>query len=345
VKGLLGWGGGVVAFCLVLPLILIASVSGQSATLAQATPSGAGGGLDTSRVPAQYVALVEQAGSMCAQESPALIAAQIQVESAWNPAAVSPAGAQGIAQFMPATWAAWGKDYDHNGTASPLDPGDAIPAQAAFMCELFSLVDAAMKAGLINHGTAEQNALAAYNAGLGAVLAAGGFPTGITETDAYVPNIEQWKLQFTPAPSTVATGTAAAVLAVADSYTRPPLGPLPYVWGAGTLDSISGGADCSAYSRFAFYHGAQLSLPRSAAEQFAATSAHTVLLGSLNVSALQPGDLLFWGSSAASIHHVAVYAGSGQMDEEPHTGAYARRISVYGGDFYGATRPLAAVSS
>ena len=50
-----------------------------------------------------------------------MVAAQLAQESGWNPNATSPAGAQGIAQFMPATWATYGEGGD------PFDPDDAIP--------------------------------------------------------------------------------------------------------------------------------------------------------------------------------------------------------------------------
>ena len=56
-----------------------------------------------------------------------MLAGQGFAESAFDPNAVSHAGAQGIAQFMPGTWAEWGKG------GNPFNPEDAIPAQAAYM--------------------------------------------------------------------------------------------------------------------------------------------------------------------------------------------------------------------
>src|SRR5690348_14247105 len=85
---------------------------------------GTGGGLRRGLVPSRYEALVARAGSMCAAAPPAVIAAQIQQESNWNPNAVSPAGAQGISQFLPSTWPHWSKPGE-----SPFDPAAAIPAQ------------------------------------------------------------------------------------------------------------------------------------------------------------------------------------------------------------------------
>jgi Transglycosylase SLT domain len=123
-----------------------------------------------SHVPPEYVDWYIQAAAQCGLD-PALLAAQGHVESRFNPAAVSPAGAAGIAQFMPATWARYGGDYDHDGDATPFDPQDAILAQGAYMC---ALIDQLAGVGLVGDPIAL--ALAAYNAGPGAVLAAGGVP-------------------------------------------------------------------------------------------------------------------------------------------------------------------------
>jgi hypothetical protein len=101
--------------------------------------------------------------------SAALLAAQIMAESNFNPAAVSPAGALGIAQFMPATAAAYGLD-------DPFDAEAAIEAQARMMGELLG-----------RFGSIEL-ALAAYNAGPGAVEACGCVPF-YPETQAYVARI------------------------------------------------------------------------------------------------------------------------------------------------------------
>jgi len=142
-----------------------------------------------------------------------------------------------------------------------------------------------------------------------------------------------------------ASGTAAAVISAAQRW----LGT-PYSWGGGTLDGPSEGFgdgagivgfDCSSYTRYAFFQGAGLTLPRTAAEQYAATAGRTVA-ASPDLGLLQPGDLLFWGASAGSIHHVAIYAGGGMLLEEPHPGLAAELVAVYGGDFYAATRPLSA---
>ncbi len=101
---------------------------------------------------------------------PALLAAQIGRESGFNPNAVSPAGAKGISQFMPGTAKGFGID--------PMNPDQSINAQGLMMSRL-----------LKSYGGNKALALAAYNAGAGAVAAAGGKVPQIAETQNYVKNI------------------------------------------------------------------------------------------------------------------------------------------------------------
>jgi soluble lytic murein transglycosylase-like protein len=98
--------------------------------------------------------------------SAALLAAQLHQESGFNPAAVSGAGAQGIAQFMPATAHAY-------GLRNPFDPDAAIAAQAHLMRDL------------LRRFASVPLALAAYNAGEQRVAACMCVPP-IPETVAYV---------------------------------------------------------------------------------------------------------------------------------------------------------------
>lgn len=119
-------------------------------------------------VPSQYRAPLIAAASRH-DVSAALLAAQLMAESNFNPAAVSSAGAQGIAQFMPGTAAAY-------GLHDPFDPIASIEAQATLMGELMS-----------QFGD-PRLALAAYNAGPAPVAACSCVPA-IPETQAYVARI------------------------------------------------------------------------------------------------------------------------------------------------------------
>ena len=101
--------------------------------------------------------------------SATLLAAQLYAESGFNPFAGQPAGARGIAQFMPGTARAY-------GLRDPFDPAAAIHAQARLMRDL-----------LRRFGTVPL-ALAAYNAGPGAVAGCGCVPP-YAETHAYVARV------------------------------------------------------------------------------------------------------------------------------------------------------------
>lgn len=106
--------------------------------------------------------------------------AQLGVESNYRTNAVSPAGALGIAQFMPSTMRSLNKKYGTN--YDPLDPYDAIKAQSTLMRENYERYG--------NWG----DALKAYNAGTNS----GNWNN--SETNAYVPKVYDRMLQGTPMP-------------------------------------------------------------------------------------------------------------------------------------------------
>jgi NlpC/P60 family len=101
----------------------------------------------------------------------------------------------------------------------------------------------------------------------------------------------------------------------------------PYLWGGEGPNSF----DCSGLTMDA-YKQAGISLPHNAQAQFAQTQSSIVR------GALQPGDLVFFGS-AGRIHHVGIAVGGGKMIDAPHHGANVR-IEPIAGDFFAATRPL-----
>jgi hypothetical protein len=119
-------------------------------------------------VPARFAPLIIRAAQRWGV-SAHLLAAQLYAESNFNPFARSPAGAEGIAQFMPGT-------AEAIGLADPFDPGAAIDAQAHLMRDL-----------LARFGSVPL-ALAAYNAGPGAVAGCGCIPP-FPETRSYVAHI------------------------------------------------------------------------------------------------------------------------------------------------------------
>ncbi len=132
-------------------------------------------------IPAKYVSWVQRAGRMCPDIGPALVAAQIDVESSWREDAVAPnppeAGgdAVGLAQFQDATWKTWGGDTDGDRTNSPRDGEDAIMALAKFMCSNVAWAKTQLANSNIE-GETIRIALAAYFCGRTCVLQARGVP-------------------------------------------------------------------------------------------------------------------------------------------------------------------------
>ena len=142
---------------------------------AGSVPVGATGGATGTRVPAgtPYADLFNRAAARY-DVSARLLSAVAKQESGYQPRAVSPAGAQGLMQLMPAT--ARGL-----GVTNPLDPAQAVDGAAKL---LSSLLD--------RFGSTDL-ALAAYNAGPGAVLRYDGVPP-YAETRNYVRSVMAlWK--------------------------------------------------------------------------------------------------------------------------------------------------------
>lgn len=299
---------------LVLPVLLVLPIMMMGGGGEE--PAG-GRGTGVTGVPAEYVDVITRAGQVCEAVTAPLLAAQIEVESGWDPRAGSPAGAQGISQFMPSTWQAVGADHNGDGVADVLDPEDSIPSQARYLCSLVETVRGWLDSGRVS-GDLTELALAAYNAGSGAVLQNGGIPP-FPETERYVPAVLSRVAKYT---ATTGSGSAgggggAAVVAAA----RAQLG-IPYVWG-GESDA---GVDCSGLVLRA-YEAVGVHLTHSSRAQYGEGA-------QVPLSQAQPGDLVFWSAdgSQPGIYHVAMYLGDGRIIEAPTFGYTVREIAMYDTD-------------
>lgn len=119
-----------------------------------------------------------------------------------------------------------------------------------------------------------------------------------------------------PAPQPPAqSGGVSAVLA----YARAQVGK-PYQWGGEGPDSF----DCSGLTLMA-WRQAGVYLSHYTGAQWGETSR-------VAISDLRPGDLVFYGSSGETSHHMGLYIGGGRMIEAPYTGANVREASIYRSD-------------
>jgi len=180
--GAIGCLGGVLVLVAGLVMTLMlgmgGALSGQSgddaaetATTADATciTSGATGG-----IPPQYQDAVEDAADEAGLPVSILHALFTQ-ESGYDEDAVSDAGAGGIAQFMPATWAEYGNGGDR------FNAFDGIAASGRFLAALQDMITDVAS----NDVEQIEFTLAAYNAGPGAVQQYNGI-TPYPETQNYV---------------------------------------------------------------------------------------------------------------------------------------------------------------
>jgi cell wall-associated NlpC family hydrolase len=324
-----------VALLLVAAFLLSALAGGGSVSTNDVPPGGVTGGTLKGGVPVpqDVVALIEsavqEAGSQFVTES--VLAAQLYQESQFNEAAVSPVGAQGIAQFMPATWTAWGRDENGDGKADPFDMQDAIPAAARFDAHIAEAVASVP-------GDRVELMLAAYNAGPGAVLRYQGVPP-FQETQGYVRTITDLASEWAVTPTLVGAGegpipapepgqvemTGNAIIDTAMSWAVAQIGSW-YQWGGTCKDpfgpSAMGRCDCSSLTQQAYAH-AGVAIPRVARDQQHFGTEVP------NPADIQPGDLITIPGSLGTptvAGHVGMYVGHGLVVEAPYTGAQVRLV-------------------
>lgn len=167
---------------IVLLFVVISSVAGSKSTDKEnpENQNTISCQADGKAIPEEYREDIAKAAEVSGM-LPAIHAAQIESESNWNPKAVSPVGAGGLTQFMPGTWAQFGKGDRFNGH-------DAIAAQGRY---LKYLVDYMNNSGLVgkNGNDLTDLVMAGYNAGQGNVTKYGGIPP-FAETQKYVKKIK-----------------------------------------------------------------------------------------------------------------------------------------------------------
>jgi hypothetical protein len=203
------------------------------------------------------------------------------------------------------TFAAYAVDADGGG-ANVYNPSDAIFTAANYLCQ-----NGAAK------GADVAGAIFAYN-----------------HADWYVTKVLAIASSYAASQGLPPGAPAEEVAATAVQFAYSELGK-PYKWGAtGEL----GFYDCSGLMLRAYQKGG-ITLPRTSREQWKAGARVW------QVSQMRPGDLVFYAyntADPATIHHVGIYIGAGNMIDAPYTGANVRITPFMRGDFIGAVRPTAA---
>jgi len=202
------------------------------------------------------------------------------------------------------TFAGYAVDADGGG-ASVYSPVDAIFTAANYLCQNGAA-----------RGADVAGAIFAYN-----------------HADWYVTKVLAVASGYAASQGLPPGAPAEEVAAAAVQFAYNELGK-PYQWGAtGEL----GFYDCSGLMLKAYQSGG-LTLPRTSREQW------RVGARVWEVAQMQPGDLVFYAyntADPATIHHVGIYIGAGNMIDAPYTGANVRITPFLRGDFIGAVRPTA----
>ncbi|MGW4650283.1 C40 family peptidase [Kitasatospora sp. NPDC004289] len=162
--------------------------------------------------------------------------------------------------------------------------------------------------------------------------------------------------QAAPACGVLSSGAATQAVAAVNAACGQ-IGT-PYSWGGGhgsqpgpsygICDASNGapndchvrGLDCSGFVRYAYYLavGADV-INGTTYTQWPSSRAVARYYRSDGTAPLLPGDLVFFGGSPSTIHHVAMYLGNGYIAEAPYSGGYVQVAALSShGDYYGAIR-------
>jgi cell wall-associated NlpC family hydrolase len=274
-----------------------------------------------SKIPSAMLAIYQESAATCPGFPWTVLAAIGTIESDNGQSTLpgvhssaNAAGAEGIMQIEPATFAEYAEPVPPGGAEppSPYDATDAVYAAARLLC---------VNGG--EGGADISGAISAYN-----------------HSPSYVQQVLALAQSYGGVTATAIDASVSTARAMALQWALAQIGT-PYVWGGETPGV---GFDCSGLVQAA-YAVAGVRLPRVAQNQYDGTS--KVPPG----SPLEPGDLVFFGGGPSSIDHVGLYAGvvDGQsvMVDAPHTGADVRAEGFpatvgtpFGGlVFVGATRP------
>jgi soluble lytic murein transglycosylase-like protein len=272
--------------------------------------AGATGSSTVNGVP--YAELFNQASSKYGVPA-GLLAAVARAESNFNPNARSSAGAIGLMQFLPGTAATFG--------INPLDPAQAIDGAARYLLKNFEKFHS------------WDLALAAYNAGPGAVAQYGGIPP-YAETQTYVRRVQAFAQDYgtgghlsalVSGQSSPSVNFASGGIVDATGKTRGMVSAalqlaarqVPYVWGG----TSANGVDCSG---LIFYAARAAGIPW---QRYRAVD-YGRMGTAVPLSQARAGDIVYYDNPGTDTDHVGIYIGNGQMVQAPYSGQRVRVTGV-----------------
>lgn len=297
--------GAVAAFVMFVAVIATTTIGpvAWSATASQPSPEA------LADIPADHLALYQQAATVCPGLDWSVLAAIGKIESDHGRSTlpgvangtVNTAGAGGEMQFLQASFGAVvARHTIPPGGANPpsrWNAHDAIYAAAYYLC------DSGADRGDL------RTAVFAYN-----------------HDNTYVAQVLDQAGRY----ATALTPSAGAEQAIA--FAQIQVGQ-PYLWGGDGPAQGENGWDCSGLTKAA-YATAGISIPRVAQDQY--NAGPHVPAG----QPVQPGDLVFYGDSPTTITHVGIAVSSTQMINAPYTGAVVRIDPIARAGFIGTTRPV-----
>jgi cell wall-associated NlpC family hydrolase len=289
------------AVCLLLPVLVLAAASNAigGGGLAEPTPAA------LAEIPPQYLLLYEQAGVAYGVPWPVLAGiGKLECDHGRSP--------------NPACW--------QEGAVNSAGAGGPMQFLAGTWARYGVDADGDGKADRWDSADAVF-AAANYLKASGAPADIPGAVFAYNHSQAYVDEVLRWASIYAAAIGSGATTAPSAAAAAAVRFAVAQIGT-PYLWGG----EGPGGFDCSGLVQAA-YQAAGVALPRVAQQQYDAGP--RLQPG----EAVQPGDLVFFGSDTRHITHVGIVVGPGEMVDAPHTGATVRRETFNWPDYLGASRP------
>jgi cell wall-associated NlpC family hydrolase len=285
-------------------VVAVAGGSGSTATSDQQPAAGApgsGGAQPGPAVPAPWVMLYQKAAATCPGMSWSLLGAigTVETDNGQSSAPGVHSGANSAGAEGPMQF-----EPSTFAAYATVGPGGASPPSPYDPVDAVYTAAALLCANGAGSTSTLRDAIADYN-----------------HSDIYVDTVLTLDLALGDDSST--SGTVVAALTFAARQLN-----VPYLWGG----TGNGGFDCSGLAQAAF-RSAGITLPRVAQAQF---DAGPPVAGG---TAVEPGDLVFFGTGTAGVDHVGIYVGAGEMIDAPHTGALVRFDYADLPGLVGATRP------